>query len=185
MTLFFLRNEVIILVFLIPHPKCQGWSIRPAAPSHVPIARQILLSEWMNPLSVSQEHLWVAVSDNKDENSEGDESLLGFGQMRPLSAGCKELASLYVVPSERRKGIATQLISTLLKQQEENEENHSTICLLTLRPTVPLYEPHGFRVVDPNAIDLPVTLQVEFLLGTMISKLLGNELVCMVRTTKT
>jgi GNAT superfamily N-acetyltransferase len=175
MTLLFLRVEMIIVVLLFKHLQCYGWSIHPAAPSHVPIAQRILLSEWMNPLSVSQGHLWVAVS-------EGEDTLLGFGQIRPLSDGYKELASLYVVPSERRKGIATQLISTLLEQHEECGEEDPIICLLTLRPTVPLYERHGFRVVDPKAHDLPITFRVEFMLGTMLSMLLGNDLVCMIRT---
>jgi ribosomal protein S18 acetylase RimI-like enzyme len=176
--------------------------IRPASSfEEVKLARQILLQELMNPFSISQQHLLIAyqyttatttttttissVNDTPVGIAERESNVVGFGQIRPLNQCYSEFASLYVLPQYRRMGIAAKLITTLLSNHDQcNVGNNTSICLLTLRPTVPLYVPHGFRVVA-NPItekhDIPKTLALEFIVGTIISKILGNDLVCMIR----
>jgi ribosomal protein S18 acetylase RimI-like enzyme len=174
--------------------------IRPASSfEEVKLARQILLQELMNPFSISQQHLLIAyqcttattttrissVNDTPVGIAERESNVVGFGQIRPLNQYYSELASLFVLPQYRRMGIAAKLITTLLSNHDQCDVGKNTsICLLTLRPTVPLYVPHGFRVVA-NPItenhDIPKTLALEFIVGTIISKILGNDLVCMIR----
>lgn len=185
----------------------------------------ILLQEYMNPLSIRAEHLLVAYGSDSDTTTMDDEhddpnivstgtTMLGFGQIRPLNANGSylELASIYVRPSHRRSGIATRIIQALLEQRASpitwsdpddaasNEAITNTtkpiIYLLTLRPTMPLYERHGFRLVDdttmqkmsfvvsssdPDHVKVPTSLQVEWIIGSIVSKILGNDLVCMMK----
>jgi GNAT superfamily N-acetyltransferase len=158
-----------------------------------------------------------------------------------------ELASIYVVPQYRHEGIASQIIQALLARVASSSSSSSAasvdritdsstskaapptntmmtasmkpviIYLLTLRPIVPLYERHGFRVIVPhlsffrnNDIQsmtttqsppppfyqeiqssdhnmgtriMPIQLQMEWIIGSILSKLLGNELVCMMKQT--
>jgi GNAT superfamily N-acetyltransferase len=167
--------------------------VQPASKEDVAKARQILFKEAMNPLAVSQDRLLVAKVVNAEDNDSSDpidlsvRRLAGFAQIRPLDENLSELSSLYVLPPYRRRGIAAQLISALLARHEDeykattqsigNTARVPVVCLLTLRPTVPLYEKHGFHVVSKN--DLPATLQLEFAAGAVISAVLGNDLVAM------
>lgn len=181
----------------------------------------MLLKHAMNPLFVSGRYLLVATmrptkSDStttggdgagKGEEDKGEEEkeegrVVGFGQIRPLpqeekddgsaSASFWELASLFVDPDHRRKGVGTAIIQELLRrhdeaqQQQQQGDSHpeAIVLLLTLAPTAPLYEPHGFQVVDPASSEfrnLPKSVRLEHAAGKAVSWVLGNELVCMVR----
>jgi len=142
----------------------------------------------MNPLSITQENLVVAY-DKDYFNDDNDNDLLGFGQIRPLSDSHSELASLYVLPRCRRQGVGQLLIETLLQRHDEkytpNDDSPApevtpVVCLLTLRPTMPLYEKFGFvEVTDTET--LPLMLQMEYKAGQALSKVLKNEIVCMER----
>jgi GNAT superfamily N-acetyltransferase len=167
----------------------------------------------MNPTSVSAEYLLVAVlpssatvtaphgieraNDDREIEQEG-EMVVGFGQIRPLDATYSELASLYVDPAHRRRGVGTEIIKELLRRYDDGTLNAKrttspsesqptgggTVCLLTLQPTVPFYVPHGFRAVaaDEEAFRrLPSSVRLEHATGTALSALLGNQLACMVR----
>ena len=173
---------------------------RQATAKDVSAARKILFSEAMNPLSVSEATLLVASSDGATDRSANDD-MVGFGQIRRLNDDYSELASLYVLPSYRKRGIGTALVQELLERYENSKDSSSgsssrtaaaattttttctdsgKVCLLTLAPTVPFYEPHGFVVVE-DTTDLPTSVQFEIQAGSAISKFLGNQLVCMVR----
>jgi N-acetylglutamate synthase-like GNAT family acetyltransferase len=135
-----------------------------------------MFQEKMNPLSISQDRLVVAFDDS-DENS-----LLGFGQIRPLDGVYSELASLYVNPEHRQQGIGGALVQQLLLRHDQAEAP-TTVCLLTLRSTTPFYENLGFEVMDKDEIQssMPSSFQFEYAAGSVVSSLLGNGLVCMVR----
>ena len=147
---------------------------RPATTNDVNVARKILFHQAMNPLSIRAEHMIVATDETNDN------ALVGFGQIRPIPSSDKycELASVYVDPSYRRKGIASSIIQQLLDRHDSLNQN--TICLLTLKPTTPLYEKYGFQIVT-DISTMPQGIQLEFRAGSMISTFLGNNLVCMVR----
>lgn len=148
---------------------------------------------------------------DSDNPQPQQQQLAGFGQIRPVTLlptedddiCYSELASLFVHPQFRHQGIATQLITCLLQRHDtddgetkQNTDNTATtavpttavgyrrrrrrrVCLLTLRPTAPLYERHGFVIVRQEK--LPLAMRLEFVLGTIVSRVLGNELVAMVR----
>jgi GNAT superfamily N-acetyltransferase len=113
------------------------------------------------------------------------------------SASLWELASLFVDPEHRRMGVGTAIIQELLRRHDEQQQHpqeqeeweegtvpEAMVLLLTLAPTAPLYEPHGFRIVDamsPEFRNLPKSVRLEHAAGKALSWILGNELVCMVR----
>jgi ribosomal protein S18 acetylase RimI-like enzyme len=165
------------------HPVAAAFEFRRATPADVAMARQRLLQEAMNPLSLSTETLLVAYDDSSSNNN-----LLGFGQIRPLDDKFSELASLYVLPEYRHRGIGSALVQRLLSDHDAAASSSvaNTVCLLTLKPTIPFYEPFGFHEVDDSGdlSSLPLSIQIESQIGVQISKLLGNELVCMIRKAK-
>ena len=198
------------------------WQFRSATLEDVAFARKTMMQQAMNPLSISKERLLVAFDDDDENenaaatststssssssnnNSVGSkERLLGFGQIRPLDDLHSELASLYVLPNQRGKGVGGSLIQELLSRHD-NDDNDSAaepgskkigepvddtpvvVLLLTLRPTMPLYEKYGFEeiVKDEMSEIMPLSLQLEYKAGSIVSAFLGNDLVCMKRTVK-
>lgn len=176
---------------------CNGYNIkyRTATSSDVSLARDILLQQTMNPFSVKDENLLIAY--DADEIDDGISGVVGFGQIRPIDTtddmkkqSFSELASLYVDPNYRRKGIASMIVKQLIERSLENQRNDeqnyasSTICLLTLRPTAPLYEKHGFAILSMDSAEfqkLPKAIKFEASAGRILSSLLRNDLVCMVK----
>ena len=154
---------------------------RIATRDDIAYARTSLLENLMNPISLSEKHLLCAYDKEKDE-------LLGFCQIRPIqssndSKSCSdfELASLFVKRECRSKGIGSGLVREILQKFDASHKNQAAcVYLLTLRPTIKFYEPFGFKVLEGKAItSIPQTLQLELAAGTIISSILGNQIVCM------
>jgi GNAT superfamily N-acetyltransferase len=185
-------------------------------------ARRILIQQKMNPFSIKPENMIVADvvtgndDDSKNKNTDNKSaSVVGFGQIRQLSSSSNpnklffELASLYVAPSYRRQGIATNIIQQLLERIDDNSSNAygdnssnaygdnsssssakttttttttttKVCCLLTLKETSPIYARQGFQIVQETST-LPQQIQLEAAAGSIISKFLSNTLVCMTR----
>ena len=133
------------------------------------LARKMLFQAAMNPLSMSTQTLLIAYNGQSED-------MIGFGQIRPLNTEYSELASLYVLPNYRQLGVGSALVNELLARHED----HTKVCLLTLEPTMPFYERHGFVRIE-SLEDLPSSVQFEFKAGSLISSFLGNDLVCMIR----
>jgi GNAT superfamily N-acetyltransferase len=178
---------------------CNGYNIkyRTATSADVSLAREILLQQAMNPFSIEEANMLVAY--DADEIDDGISGVVGFGQIRSIGTGSStklkysELASLYVEPSYRRRGIGSMIIQQLIEryydnnQQSElnnNDVSGSAICLLTLRTTASLYERHDFVVMPMDSKDfqqLPKSIRLEATVGRILSGFLGNDLICMVR----
>lgn len=155
-----------------------GFEFRDATQSDVWTARKILLQEAMNPLSISKDNNFVVAFD-ADKN---DESVVGFGQIRHLDSEYAELASLFVRPEFRQQGIGGKLVEMLLARHYADGNSIQKVCLLTLKPTIPFYERHGFQQVTTTERRLlPLSVQLEFVAGRAISSCLGNEIVCMMQ----
>lgn len=90
-----------------------------------------------------------------------------------------ELASVYVVPSRRSEGIGRALVRSVLDQHKEFGRANEAVYALTLSSTVDWYSQHfGFvSIDDPN--DVPKPMAFEVAAGTAITKLMGNQLVCL------
>lgn len=157
-----------------------GFEYRHATQRDIWAARMILFQGAMNPLSISRENNFiVAFDDTKKE-----EPMIGFGQIRIVDEEYAELASLYVYPEHRRQGIGGKLVETLLSRHSTGMNSNKKVCLLTLEPTTQFYEEHGFRrVTESERRRLPTPVQFEFLAGSVVSSLLGNDIVCMIQKT--
>jgi GNAT superfamily N-acetyltransferase len=176
--------------------KMLAWQFRSATPEDIAFARKTMIQQAMNPLSVSKERLLVAFDDEEDstDTATGDAAaaapngMLGFGQIRPLDDLYAELASLYVLPNKRGKGIGGALVQELLSRHDDANEGDvgpssqtKVVVLLTLRPTAPLYEKYGFEILNDMS-EMPLSLQFEYKAGSIVSAFLGNDLVCMTRS---
>lgn len=167
---------ITLIALYLPHALL--YTIRQAYERDISFARKILISQAMNPLSLSTKTLLVACDD-----SEVSDSILGFGQIRPLGSASaySELASLYVQPDFRSQGVGSSIVQALIDRHNQNEPQ-SQICLLTLRSTEVFYKKFGFReATDDERANLPTAFQFEYQTGTFLSVVLGNDLVCMIQ----
>jgi N-acetylglutamate synthase-like GNAT family acetyltransferase len=187
------------LVFFV---SVHGYEFRHPTPKDIWTARMILLQEAMNPFSISiQNNNFIVAFDNatttattsttrgEDQQQQQQQThqppMVGFGQIKQVDEKYSELASLYVYPQYRNKGIGGAIVETLLSNHraEKNSKNTTKVCLLTLERTTRFYERHGFHQVT-DGIErkrLPKQVQLEYVAGSVISSLLGNAIVCMVQ----
>ncbi len=90
-----------------------------------------------------------------------------------------ELASVYVIPERRSEGIGRALVKGVLEQHRNFGRANEAVYALTLSSTFDWYATNfGFvSVDDPN--DVPKPMAFEVAAGTAITKLMGNQLVCL------
>ncbi|KAK4534488.1 hypothetical protein CDCA_CDCA02G0513 [Cyanidium caldarium] len=144
------------------------------------IARSVL-SEGMNPLGLQPQRFLVAC--DRDEAA-GVLRPVGFGQLRPLSKDALELASMYVLPQYRRRGIASTIIRALLDRETQRlasvppEQGRRVVFCLTVG-SERLYKRHGFVELDPFAapgdadtVRVPQCLRFEILAGRVVAGIL-------------
>jgi len=90
-----------------------------------------------------------------------------------------ELASVYVIPERRSEGIGSDLVRTVLEQHRQlrtgGGEDNDDVYALTLSQTVDWYRSFGF--IEARAIPKPMEFEVAA--GNVITKLMGNQLVCL------
>jgi N-acetylglutamate synthase-like GNAT family acetyltransferase len=79
--------------------------LRPAKAHEQLLIWRKVLGAGLNPLHLHWKHFLLA------ENDKGE--FLGCGQIKPHKDGSRELASIYVIPEERGKGIASAIIEAL------------------------------------------------------------------------
>jgi predicted N-acetyltransferase YhbS len=90
----------------------------------------------INPFGLNWRRFLVAV--------DGEDRVIGSGQIKPHGDGPRELASIAVQPEWQGQGIGREIIERLLS------ENPLPL-YLTCRPRMaPYYERFGFRVLSPE-----------------------------------
>lgn len=163
----------MLLLWTLTLRKVQSLRFQKPSALDVLRARSILFENAMNPLSISDKTLLACYERNK---------MVGFGQIRPLDENFSELASLYVLPEKRSRGIGSSIVQKLLDEHDASSIA-TPICLLTLKPTAVFYKQFGFDILEENQIraEMPSNFQFEYTAGCAISAVLGNELICMVR----
>lgn len=119
---------------MISAPLPADISLRPAQAADQATIRDLVQASQLNPLSLKWQHFIVAV------NSSGQ--IAGIGQIKTHGDGSRELASIAVVPSRRRQGIAQAIILHLLQSSQPP-------LYLTCRAAMgPFYARFGFAEVS-------------------------------------
>ena len=86
-----------------------------------------------------------------------------------------ELASVYVLPEWRRRGIGGELIRRIMQRHVLLGRNVQDVYLLTLDSTKDWYASFGFGLTD----DPPASMAFEVAAGGVITKVIGEELIAM------
>jgi len=92
-----------------------------------------------------------------------------------------ELSSVYVYPQYRSMGVGKSIVRELLHQHSKMDRDTRQVYALTLRRTYPFYQALGFKIVE-NVEDIPSQMKLEIAVGRFITKVLGEELVCLKAT---
>jgi len=88
-----------------------------------------------------------------------------------------ELASVFVFEQHRNSGVGAALVRRLLESHAAADRRAADVYLLTLEATRPWYERLGFRAV--GAADVPAPLAFEVAAGGLVTRAIGEKLVCM------
>ncbi len=87
----------------------------------------------LNPMGVAWSNFLVTVAENG--------RIVGCGQIKTHRDGAQELASVAVIETYRKKGIATQIIRQLLAKHD------GPVWLMCESGLVPFYKPYGFEEI--------------------------------------
>lgn len=89
-----------------------------------------------------------------------------------------ELASVYVISEKRSEGIGSNLVRSVLEQHRQSfrKGGGDDVYALTLPRTVDWYT-KSFGFVEEKSIPKPMEFEVAA--GNVITKLMGNELICL------
>ena len=104
---------------------------------------------------------------------------VGFGQIRPLDGTAWELASIFVEEQWRRQGVGSELVRRLLAEHSAAGRSQGDVYLLCLEGSVGWYSTFGFETLPPT--EAPKSMAFEVAAGGVLTKLLGERLVCMRR----
>ncbi len=140
--------------------------------------RLAMLAEKMNPLFLRPEHFVVA-----ETAAAAGDGFVGCAQLRPVPGGdaaARELASVFVRPAFRRRGVGAELVRRLVARAEASPPT-AAVYLLTLARTAPFYRGAAGFEVEPLA-RAPAPMKAEAGVGAVIARAVADdELVCMVR----
>lgn len=119
--------------------RMDDFQLRPAQAADASGIKALIRAVHINPMGLDWHRFIVAESY--------EAPILGCGQVKPHGGGLKELASIAVWPEYRGRGIARQIIETLIA------EHPGTLYLMCATPVCSLYEKFGFHVM--NATEAP------------------------------
>lgn len=134
--------------------------IQPATSEHSSAIRKLIIESGINPTGLDWQRFLVALAP-------GDE-FIGCGQIKPHADGTRELASIAVMPTWRRRGVARALIEALLASQTGD------LYLMCQSSLGPLYEKFGFHAIAEP--EMPTYFRrVSKLAGVVANLRLVNE----------
>jgi len=110
----------------------------------------------INPRNLHWEHFRIAEEDGK---------IVGIRQVKVHKECTKEVASGFVLPEYRRRGISAQLMKEILGREKGD------LYLMCAKRRKNYYEPFGFR--DAKLGELPPDFQREYLIGKIITTLIS------------
>lgn len=110
----------------------------------------------LNPRNLHWEKFLVAEEDGK---------LIGLRQIKTHSRGTREVASGFVLPEFRRRGISAQIMRELLAGET------GTLYTMVNEKRAGYYEQFGFRRVDVD--QLPADFRREYRIGRIVTTLMS------------
>eukprot|EP01024_Parvocaulis_polyphysoides_P001137 TRINITY_DN10315_c1_g1_i1.p1 TRINITY_DN10315_c1_g1~~TRINITY_DN10315_c1_g1_i1.p1 ORF type:complete len:181 (+),score=17.46 TRINITY_DN10315_c1_g1_i1:158-700(+) len=146
--------------------------IRKGRQDDINLIRTMVIRERMNPLTLDPLRFIVAEKDDTKK-------LAGCVQLADLQNNKKELRTLIVEPDFRGQGVGQILVQEILKDVGECQ-----VYIVTLLSTQPFYEKFDFNTIGLS--DLPTDLWmlwIEFLLGTVVARVVANDKLIIMRKT--
>ncbi len=123
----------------------------------------------------TKEYKEFAESSSKRRKKRGDLVQMAERQKKDGNNQLWELASVYVLPEWRKKGIGSELIRRIMANYVMLDRNAQDIFLLTLDSTKDWYRGFGFELTD----DPPASMALEVAAGGIITNFIGEKLVVM------
>ena len=138
----------------------------------------------------------LAMSSAKERRERRDQMVVEEQkkiERQPPSPQIWELASVYVIPERRSEGIGRNIVRSILLQHRQLRRNNrggsaqkegrraggceggDDVYALTLSRTVDWYSSLGFAVAE----GIPKPMEFEVAAGNVLTKLMGNQLVCL------
>jgi N-acetylglutamate synthase-like GNAT family acetyltransferase len=130
--------------------------IRPATASDQSIIVELVRRARLNPRSLDWQRFLVA---------EEHGAVIGIRQVKVHRAGTRELASGFVLPEHRRRGISARLMYNILERET------GALYLMCDRERTGYYESFGFRRVPSR--ELPADFRREYYIGRVVTTLLS------------
>ena len=131
-------------------------TIRPARPEDQETIVSFIRQAKLNPRNLSWERFLVA-----EENGQ----VVGIRQVKIYPDGTREVASGFVLPEYRRRGISARLMSELLARET------GPLYTMVNEKRAPYYEQFGFRRVQVN--QLPSDFLKEYRIGRIVTTLMS------------
>jgi N-acetylglutamate synthase-like GNAT family acetyltransferase len=148
-----------------------------------------ILEEFENDTNIEFPNFWStlpwskeyrAASKSANERRERREQLVAEEEEKTQRRQPQlwELASVYVIPEKRSEGIGSNLVRSVLEQHRQSfrKGGGDDVYALTLSRTVDWYT-KLFGFVEEKKIPKPMEFEVAA--GNVITKLMGNELICL------
>jgi N-acetylglutamate synthase-like GNAT family acetyltransferase len=131
-------------------------TIRPAVESDQTTIVSFIQQAKLNPRNLHWEHFLIAEENGK---------IVGIRQVKIYKHGTREVASGFVLPEYRRRGISAQLMNALLARET------GPLFTIVNEKRSPYYEQFGFRRMDVNW--LPSDFRKEYWIGRIVTTLLS------------
>lgn len=130
--------------------------IRPARQEDHETIVSFIRQAKLNPRNLNWQSFLVA-----EENGQ----IVGVRQIKVYEQGTREVASGFVLPEYRRRGISAQLMKALLARET------GPLYTMVNEKRAPYYEQFGFRRVDVS--QLPSDFRREYWIGRIVTTLLS------------
>ena len=131
-------------------------TIRPARQEDQTTIVSFIRQAKINPRNIHWQNFLVA-----EENG----SVVGIRQVKVHSHGTREIASGFVLPEYRRRGISARLMNELLARET------GPLYTMVSQKRVSYYEQFGFRLVDVD--ELPSDFGKEYRIGRIVTTLMS------------
>jgi N-acetylglutamate synthase-like GNAT family acetyltransferase len=131
-------------------------TIRPARQEDQPTIVSFIRQAKINPRNLHWQNFLVA-----EENG----TVVGIRQVKVHSRGTREVASGFVLPEYRRRGISAHLMNELLARET------GPLYTMVSQKRASYYEQFGFRLVDVD--ELPPDFRKEYRIGRIVTTLMS------------